>query len=152
MTLLKTVDVAVPVSTAYNQWTQLEEFPRFMDGVESVQQIDDTRSRWKTNVMGAEREFETRITEQIPDERIAWTTTNGETEQAGVVTFHRLDEAQTRLTLQMDIEGGMLEKLGLATGVIGRQIDGDLGRFKEFIEQRGAETGGWRGEVERPKP
>ena len=153
MTLVKTVDVAVPVSTAYNQWTQLEEFPQFMQGVESVQQIDDTRSRWKTSVLGAEREFETKITEQIPDERIAWTTTHGETEQAGVVTFHRLDEGTTRVAVQMDIEpDGLLEKLGLATGVIGQRINGDLERFKEFIEQRGSETGAWRGEVDRPQP
>ena len=91
MTVVQTVDVAVPVSTAYNQWTQLEEFPQFMQGVESVEQIDDTHSRWHTNVMGARREFETRITEQIPDERIAWTTTHGDTDQAGVVTVHRRD-------------------------------------------------------------
>ncbi len=153
MTLVKTVDVAVPVSTAYNQWTQLEEFPQFMQGVESVEQIDDTRSRWKTKILGAEREFETRITEQIPDERIAWTTTHGETEQAGVVTFHRLDEATTRVAVQMDIEPeGLLEKLGLATGVIDHRVEGDLERFKSFIEQRGSETGAWRGEIDRPQP
>lgn len=153
MTLLKTVDVAVPVSTAYNQWTQLEEFPQFMQGVESVMQIDDTHSRWKTKVMGAEREFDTRITEQIPDERIAWTTTHGETEQAGVVTFHRLDADLTRVAVQMDIEpDGLLEKLGLATGVVGHRVEGDLERFKNFIEQRGSETGAWRGEIDRPKP
>ena len=153
MTLVKTVDVAVPVSTAYNQWTQLEEFPQFMQGVESVQQIDDTHSRWKTSIMGAEREFDTRITEQIPDERIAWTTTHGESEQAGVVTFHRLDADQTRVTVQMDIEpDGFLEKLGLATGIVGQRVSGDLERFKEFIEQRGSESGAWRGEVDRPKP
>lgn len=153
MTLVKTVDVAVPVSTAYNQWTQLEEFPQFMQGVESVQQIDDTRSLWKTSILGAEREFETRITEQIPDERIAWTTTHGETEQAGVVTFHRLDESTTRVAVQMDVEpDGMLEKLGLATGIIGQRVSGDLDRFKAFLEDRGSETGAWRGEVDRPKP
>lgn len=153
MTLVKTVDVAVPVSTAYNQWTQLEEFPQFMQGVDSVLQIDDTRSRWKTSILGAEREFETKITEQIPDERIAWTTTHGETEQAGVVTFHRLDESTTRVSVQMDVEpDGMLEKLGLATGLVGQRVSGDLDRFKEFIEQRGSETGAWRGEVDRPKP
>lgn len=153
MTLVKTVDVAVPVSTAYNQWTQLEEFPQFMQGVESVQQIDDTRSLWKTSILGAEREFETRITEQIPDERIAWTTTHGETDQAGVVTFHRLDADRTRVTVQMDVgKDGMLEKLGLATGVVDRQIGNDLGRFKEFVEERGAATGAWRGTIDRPKP
>ena len=153
MTLVKTVDVAVPVSTAYNQWTQLEEFPQFMQGVDSVEQIDDVRSRWTTSILGAQREFETKITEQIPDERIAWTTTHGESEQAGVVTFHRLDESTTRVAVQMDIEpDGLLEKLGLATGIIGQRVSGDLDRFKEFIEQRGSETGAWRGEVDRPQP
>lgn len=153
MTVLQTIDVDVPVTTAYNQWTQLEEFPTFMHGVEEVHQTDETHSTWKVKVLGVQREFETRITEQIPDERIAWTTTHGDTEQAGVVTFHRLDEATTRLTVQMDVEdGGMLAKLGTATGVVGKQIDNDLSRFKEFIEQRGAETGQWRGSVDRPKP
>ena len=153
MTVIQTVDVAVPVSTAYNQWTQLEEFPQFMAGVEEVQQLDDTHSRWRTKVLGAEREFDTRITEQIPDERIAWTTTHGETDQAGVVTFHRLDEDHTRVTVQMDIgEGGLLEKLGVATGVVDRQVSNDLDRFKNFIEERGNATGAWRGSVDRPKP
>lgn len=153
MTVVKTVDVAVPVSTAYNQWTQLEEFPQFMQGVDSVEQIDDVRSRWTTSILGAQREFETKITEQIPDERIAWTTTHGESEQAGVVTFHRLDESTTRVAVQMDIEpDGLLEKLGLATGIIGQRVSGDLDRFKEFIEQRGSETGAWRGVVDRPQP
>ena len=153
MTVVQTVDVAVPVSTAYNQWTQLEEFPEFMHGVESVEQIDDTHSRWKTKVLGAQRDFDTRITEQIPDERIAWTTTHGDTDQAGVVTFHRLDEGHTRVTVQMDIgKDGLLEKLGVATGVVDRQVSNDLGRFKEFIEQRDGATGAWRGSVDRPKP
>lgn len=153
MTVVQTVDVAVPVSTAYNQWTQLEEFPQFMQGVEEVQQIDDTHSRWRTKVLGAEREFDTRITEQIPDERIAWTTTHGDTDQAGVVTFHRLDEDHTRVTVQMDIgENGLLEKLGVATGVVGRQVSNDLDRFKAFIEERGSATGAWRGSVDRPTP
>ena len=153
MTVVQTVDVAVPVSTAYNQWTQLEEFPQFMQGVQAVEQVDDTHSRWSTNVLGAHREFETRITEQIPDERIAWTTTHGETDQAGVVTFHRIDPDHTRVTVQMDVTNeGLLEKLGVAMGVVDRQIANDLGRFKEFIEERGAATGAWRGSVDRPKP
>lgn len=153
MTTMQTIDVAVPVTTAYNQWTQLEEFPKFMDGVSSVQQVDDTRSTWKTTVLGVEREFSTRITEQIPDERIAWTTTHGEAEQAGVVTFHRLAENETRVTVQMDFDGsGMLEQIGAKTGIVGQRIKGDLGRFKEFIEARGTETGEWRGSVDRPTP
>lgn len=153
MTVVQTVDVAVPVSAAYNQWTQLEEFSQFMDGVESVEQIDDTHSRWKTNILGAKREFDTRITEQIPDERIAWTTTHGDTDQAGVVTFHRLDADKTRVTVQMDIgKDGLIEKLGVATGIVGQRIGSDLENFKQFLESRGSETGAWRGEVDRPKP
>lgn len=153
MSQVQTIDVAVPITTAYNQWTQLEEFPKFMDGVESVQQTDDVHSHWKVTVLGVEREFDTRITEQIPDERIAWTTTHGDTEQAGVVTFHRIAENETRVAVQMDIEsGGMLETLGAKTGIVGHRIKSDLGRFKEFIEARGTETGAWRGDVDRPQP
>ena len=152
-TIERGIEVEVPVRTAYNQWTQFEEFPSFMDGVEEVRQLDDTHLHWRVSHQGHEVEFDTEITEQIPDERIAWTTTHGETGQAGVVTFHRLEADKTRVTVQMDIEpDGLLEKLGLATGVIGQQINNDLGRFKEFIEQRGAETGAWRGEVDRPQP
>lgn len=153
MSQIQTVDVEVPVRTAYNQWTQLEEFPKFMGGVDEVKQIDDTRSHWRTKILGVEREFDTVITEQIPDERIAWTTTHGDTEQAGVVTFHRLDENQTRVTVQMDIENSsLLETIGVKTGIVGQRIKGDLGRFKEFIEGRGAESGEWRGTVDRPQP
>ncbi len=152
MTVIQTVDVAVPVSTAYNQWTQLEEFPKFMQAVESVTQVDDTTSVWKTKVLGAERDFETKITEQIPDERIAWTTTHGDTEQAGVVTFHRLEAEKTRVTVQMDIENGsLLEKLGVATGIVDAQVGNDLENFRDFLEKRGRETGAWRGEVDAPK-
>ncbi|HUR74828.1 MAG TPA: SRPBCC family protein [Sporichthya sp.] len=151
MTVIQTVDVAVPVSTAYNQWTQLEEFPQFMQAVQSVTQVDDTTSVWKTKVLGAERDFETKITEQIPDERIAWTTTHGDTQQAGVVTFHRLEAEKTRVTVQMDIENGsLLEKLGVAAGIVDAQVGNDLENFRDFLEKRGNETGAWRGEVDRP--
>ena len=136
-----------PISTVYNQWTQFEEFPRFMEGVEEVRQLDDTRLHWRTKVGGREQEFEAEITEQRPDERIAWTATRG-AEQAGVVTFHRVDDQRTKVMLQLDAEPeGIVEKVGDAVGVLKRRVKGDLERFKELIESRGAETGAWRGEV-----
>ncbi|MFI6761963.1 SRPBCC family protein [Micromonospora sp. NPDC050417] len=149
----ESVDVAVPVRTAYDQWTQFEDFPRFMEGVEEVRQISDTMTHWKVGISGVEREFDARITEQLPDERVAWTTTNG-TNQAGVVTFHRLDDRHTRVTLQLDFEPqGITEKAADKLGMVDRRIRGDLERFKNFIEARGGvETGAWRGQVDRPQP
>jgi uncharacterized membrane protein len=146
----KSITVNVPVKTAYNQWTQFEEFPKFMEGVVSVQQIGDKHLRWHTNVSGHEQQFETEITEQIPDTRIAWRTRGGE-EHGGVVTFHRIDDHQTRVMLQMEYEPkGATEKIGDMLGVFSRRVEKDLERFKEFIEHRGVETGAWRGEVNRP--
>lgn len=143
----QSIDVAVPVRTAYNQWTQFEEFPRFMEGVEQVQQLDDTTLHWVTEIGGQRREFAAKITEQIPDERVAWRA-DGEVTQAGVVTFHRLDESSTRVMLQMEFEpSDWKEKAGDILGIVDARIKGDLKRFKEFIESRGAETGAWRGEV-----
>jgi uncharacterized membrane protein len=147
----ESIDVNVPVRTAYNQWTQFESFPNFMQGVESVTQIDATHNHWVTKVGGVTREFDTEITEQRPEERIAWTSTGGEAKHAGVVTFHRLDDAKTRVMIQIDWEPeGLVEKAGAALGVDDRQVKADAQRFKEFIESRGAQTGAWRGEVERP--
>jgi uncharacterized membrane protein len=146
----KSVDVAVPVTTAYNQWTQFESFPHFMSGVDSITQIDATHTHWKTSVAGVEREFDAEITEQHPDERVAWRTTTGP-QHAGVVTFHRLDDRTTRVHLQMDYEpDSIVEKAGAAVGVVGGQLKGDLDRFKKFIEdeRRGQETGSWRGDVD----
>jgi uncharacterized membrane protein len=148
-TIEQSIEVAVPVRTAYNQWTQFEEFPRFMEGVEEVRQVDDTRLHWKTRVGGREQEFDAQITEQHPDERIAWTATQG-AEQAGVVTFHRVDDRRTKVMLQLDAEPeGVVEKVGDAAGVLTRRVKGDLERFKELIEARGVESGAWRGEVEQ---
>jgi uncharacterized membrane protein len=149
----KSVDVGVPVRTAYNQWTQFEEFPRFMEGVQEVKQLSDTMTHWKTEIGGVKREFDARITEQLPDERVAWTSTEG-TRQSGVVTFHRLDESHTRITAQMEFEpDGIIEQAGDKLGVVDRRVKGDLERFKEFIEKRGGvESGAWRGEVDRPQP
>jgi uncharacterized membrane protein len=150
-TVTEHVDVAVPVRTAYNQWTQFEEFPRFMEGVTEVRQVSDTMTHWTTEIGGVKREFDARITEQLPDERVAWTSTGGDVKQAGVVTFHRLDDSHARITAQMELDPeGVVEKAADATGVISRRVKGDLKRFKEFIEDRGAETGAWRGEVDRP--
>jgi uncharacterized membrane protein len=150
-TVTESVDVNVGVRTAYNQWTQFEDFPNFMDGVIEIRQIDPQNTHWKTNINGVKREFDARITEQLPDERVAWTTTNG-SHQAGVVTFHRLDDTTTRVTCQMDFDPeGAVEQAGDKLGFVDRQVKGDMKRFKEFIEKRGGvETGEWRGQVDRP--
>jgi uncharacterized membrane protein len=145
--IVETVDVAVPVRTAYDQWTQFESFPMFMEGVEKVEQLDDTTLRWTANIAGQERTWKARITEQNPDERIAWTSIDG-ARNAGVVTFHRLDDNMTRVTLQMDVDpDGPVDNIGDALGLLERRVKGDLKRFKEFIEGRGVETGAWRGSV-----
>jgi uncharacterized membrane protein len=148
--VVESIDVQAPVSTVYNQWTQFEEFPRFMEGVKSVTQTDDTHLHWVAEIAGKEEEWDAEVTEQRPDERIAWNATSG-AENAGVVTFHRIDDETTRVTLQLDVEPeGVVENVGTALGFLERRVKGDLERFKEFLESRGRETGGWRGEVEAP--
>ena len=145
--VLKAIDVEVPCRTAYNQWTQFEKFPEFMEGVESVTQIDDRNLHWRAEIGGKEVEWDAEITEQKPDERIAWTSRNG-AQNAGVVTFHRLSDDSCRVTLQLDyVPEGVLENIGDFLGVVSRRAEGDLERFKEYIEERGSETGAWRGEV-----
>ena len=145
----ESIDVNVPVRTAYDQWTQFEEFPRFMEGVRSVTQTDDTHLHWVAEIAGKEKEWDAVISEQHPDERVAWTSQNG-ARNAGVVTFHRLDEGKTRVTLQMDVDPeGLVENVGTWLGFLDRRVKGDLERFKEFIEGRGTETGAWRGEVKQ---
>ena len=135
--ITESVDVAVPVRTAYNQWTQFEEFPRFMDGVEEIRQTDDTHLHWVAEFGGKREEWDAEVTEQHPDERVAWTARSGKG-NAGVVTFHRLDEDSTRVTVQMDWEPeGVLENVGATLGFDDRQVSKDLGRFKEMIEDRG---------------
>ena len=146
-TIEKSIDVNVPVRTAYNQWTQFEEFPRFMEGVKEVNQLDDTRLHWKAEIGGQEKEWDAEIVEQTPDQRIAWTSRGGAT-NGGVVTFHRLSDATSRVMLQMRYDPqGFLENAGDALGMVSLRIQGDLERFKEFIEHRGHETGSWRGQV-----
>jgi uncharacterized membrane protein len=143
----QSIEVNVPIRTAYNQWTQFEEFPDFMEGVESVQQTDDIHLVWTAELGGKRHEWRAEITEQIPDERVAWKATDGK-HNAGAVTFHRLDDNRTKIMVQMDFEpDGIVETLGSALGSDERRVEGDLERVKEFIESRGAETGAWRGEV-----
>ncbi|QKG18872.1 SRPBCC family protein [Actinomadura verrucosospora] len=149
-TITESVNVTVPIRVAYDQWTQFEEFPRFMEGVEEVRQVDDTTLRWTVRVAGVTRRFAARITEQLPDERVAWTSTEGPA-HAGVVTFHRLDDDTTRVTAQMEFDPeGLVEKAGDRAGTLHRRVKDDLRRFKTFIESRGVQTGGWRGKVDRP--
>jgi uncharacterized membrane protein len=146
----KSIDVDVPVRTAYDQWTQFEEFPRFMDGVKSVTQTDDTHVHWEAEIGGVDKEWDAEITEQHPDERVAWRSTSG-AQNAGVVTFHRIDDDTTRVTLQMDVDpDGPVENVGDWLGVLDGQVEGDLGRFKTFIESRSTATGAWRGNMESP--
>jgi uncharacterized membrane protein len=149
-TIEKSIEVDVPVRQAYNQWTQFEDFPRFMKGVESIEQLDATHLHWKTKVGGIEREFDAEISEQHPDQRVAWHSVDGTT-HAGVVTFHRLSDAQTKVMVQIEwAPEGFVEKAGAVIGEDDRRVQGDLERFKEFIENRGAATGAWRDDVDRP--
>ena len=147
--IIETVDVDVPVTTAYNQWTQFETFPQFMDGVDEVLQKSDTLTHWKISIGGVKREFDAEITEQHPDERVAWRSVGG-TGHAGVVTFHKLTDTSCRVTLQLDTEPqGFVEKAGDALGLTTLNAKADLKRFKSFIEARGTEEGAWRGDVPR---
>jgi uncharacterized membrane protein len=146
----ESIDVEAPITTVYNQWTQFESFPEFMDGVDKVEQLDDTHTHWVTSIAGVTREFDATITEQHPEERVAWAS-DTEPRHAGVITFHRIDDTTTRVTAQMDLEPeGVAEQVGDKAGLISHRVKGDLKNFKEFIERRGRETGGWRGDVERP--
>jgi uncharacterized membrane protein len=146
-TIEKSIEVNVPVRTAYNQWTQFEEFPRFMEGVKEVNQLDDTHLHWKAAIAGQEKEWDAEITEQTPDQRIAWTSRGGAI-NGGVVTFHRLSDARSKVMLQLEYAPqGVAENVGDALGVVSLRVQGDLQRFKEFIETRGRETGAWRGQV-----
>ena len=150
-TVEKSVDVQVPVRTAYDQWTQFETFPRFMEGVEEVRQVDDTHLHWKAEVAGRQQEWDAEITEQVPDKRIAWHATEG-ARHAGAVTFHRVNDNETRVMVQMDYEPeGVVENVGSLLGLLDRRVQGDLERFKTFIEDRAGPTGAWRGEVPAPE-
>ena len=144
----ESVDVDVPIKVAYDQWTQFESFPSFMDGVEEVRQIDDTHLHWRAKVAGHEVQWDAVITEQIPDERVAWKATDGKA-NAGVVTFHRLSDSSSRVMVQIEHEAeGIMEKVGSALGADTREVKNSLERFKDLVEHRGQATGAWRGDVE----
>jgi uncharacterized membrane protein len=147
-TIEESIEVEAPLSTAYNQWTQFESFPQFMDGVERVEQLDNTRLHWTAKVGSEKREWDAAITEQHPDERVAWKALD-EDAPSGVVTFHKLDDAHTKIMVQMEYEPeGVKESVGSAIGLDSRRVKGDLEKFKEFIESRAHETGAWRGEID----
>jgi uncharacterized membrane protein len=144
----KSIEVRRPVRIVYNQWTQFEEFPRFMAGVKDVKQLDDTHVHWHAEIWGKDKEWDSEITEQVPDQRIAWRSTSGDAPNAGSVSFEKLDEDRTRITLMMAYEPqGAVEKTGDAVGVLSKRVQTTVEQFKDFIEKRGSETGGWRGEV-----
>ena len=148
--IMESIDVNVPVRKAYNQWTQFEEFPRFMQGVERVEQKDDDTLRWRAEIGGKTKEWTAEITEQIPDKRIAWTSTKGAL-NAGVVTFHRISDDKCRVALQMDYEPeGIVENVGDTIGVVQWNVRQNLERFKEMIEQQGQESGAFRGTIPSP--
>jgi len=145
----ESIDVQVPISTAYNQWTQFETFPEFMGGVEQITQLDGRNLQWKVSVGAQRRQFDAVIAEQHPEERVAWKSTDGKT-HAGVVTFHKLAPEETRVTVQLDWEPeGVAEKAGALVGVDDREVSSDLHRFKSFIEGRTQASGSTRGEVPR---
>ncbi|WP_329493571.1 SRPBCC family protein [Kitasatospora herbaricolor] len=142
------IDVDVPVTAAYNQWTQFEEFPMFMEGVEEITQIDDRHNHWKTKIAGVSREFDTEIVDQVPDDHVAWRTTSGDVKQTGMVRFEPIDATHTRVMMEMDFQPeGMAEKAADMVGMLDRQVKGDLKRFKHFMEKRGTESGGYRGRL-----
>jgi uncharacterized membrane protein len=143
------IEVQVRVEQAYNQWTQFEEFPKFMEGIQSVQQLDDTHVRWVAEIRGENRQWTTEITEQRPDEKIAWKTIEGEVKNDGVVTFVQVGDGQTRINVEMDVESESSTQnvAGDLLGIVKNQVHGDLERFKKLIEDRDEETGAWRGEV-----
>jgi uncharacterized membrane protein len=150
-TIEESVEVEVPVRTAYNQWTQFEEFPRFMEGVEQVRQLTDTRLHWVAEIAGRRREWDAEITEQVPDQRISWCSTEG-TANSGVVTFHRLADGRSKVMLQLEFEPeGAMEQAGDKLGIVKGRTKADLKRFKEFIESQGRESGACRGDVSQNK-
>jgi uncharacterized membrane protein len=143
----ESIDVNVPVSTAYNQWTQFEDFPKFMDSVQEVRQLDDTHLHWRAKIAGKEEQWDSEITEQIPNQRIAWRSTSG-AKSAGVVNFDKISEDKTRIRLHMDyVPQTVDEKVGDALGLVRMHTRDNLKRFKELLESRGKETGAWRGSV-----
>ena len=147
--IIEAIEVNAPVSTVYNQFTQFEDFPQFMKSVKEIHQLDNKRLHWKANVAGEDKEWDAEITEQIPDKRIAWHSIGG-VHNAGVVTFHKIGDNVTRITMQMDYRpDGVLETIGDAFGAVRMETRANLTNFKEMLEKRGVETGGWRGKIEQ---
>lgn len=143
----KSIEIECPVRSAYNQWTQFEEFPRFMDGVKRVEQLNDQRLHWVAEIAGKEKEWTAKITDQIPDHRIAWESESGDY-TSGIVNFQSLSPERTRVTLELAYDPqGFVEKTGDTIGLVSRRIENDLDHFKSFIENRGQETGAWRGTI-----
>jgi uncharacterized membrane protein len=148
-TIEASIEIEAPIREVYNQWTQFEEFPSFMEGVERIDQLDDRRLHWVASFGGETHEWDAEITEQHPEERVAWRNVDGK-DNAGVVTFHKIDDGRTRVMVQMDwAPEGIKEKLGAAIGADDRRVKADLGRFKELIESRGRASGEWRGDIPR---
>ena len=146
-TIEKSIEVECPLRTVYNQWTQFEEFPRFMKGIKKVTQLDDQRLRWEAEIGGKHKEWDARITDQVPDQVIAWKSEGGEY-NTGAVNFRAISQNRTRINLQLTYDPeGIVEKTGDALGVVSNRVEGDLERFKEFIENRRQETGAWRGTI-----
>jgi uncharacterized membrane protein len=146
-TIKKSIEVERPISTVYNQWTQFEEFPRFMKGVKRVTQLDDQRLHWEAEIGGKTKEWDARITDQIPDQLIAWQSEGGEY-NSGAVAFAAVNPSRTRIDLQIVYDPeGFVESTADAVGLVSSKIESDLERFKEFIEKRGQETGAWRGTI-----
>jgi uncharacterized membrane protein len=146
-TVHESIEIDAPVRAAYDQWTQFESFPDFMEGVKEVSQIDDTRLHWVAEIAGKQEEWQAEITEQVPDHRIAWRSVSGNGND-GSVTFESLDSARSRVTVGFEHEAeGLVEKVGSALGLDNRRVRGDLERFRDLVEARGTGPGGWRGEV-----
>jgi len=147
-TIEESIEIEVPVSTAYNQWTQFETFPQFMDGIERVEQKDDKHLHWTAKISGDKREWDAEITEQHPDHRVAWRAIDQDGPN-GVVTFHELGEGRTKVMVQMEYDpDGLKETVGSALGFDSHRVKGDLESFKDFIEGRAHETGAWRGNID----
>jgi uncharacterized membrane protein len=143
----KSIEISVPIKVAYDQWTQFEEFPMFMKGVKQVQQLDSKRLHWRAEIAGKEKEWDAEIIEQVPDRKVAWRSTSG-ARNDGMVTFDKRGEHTTLLTLFLEyMPEDTTEHVGDALGVVSHRVEGDLKRFREFIESRGVPTGAWRGEI-----
>ncbi|MBT1093201.1 SRPBCC family protein [Streptomyces sp. Tu102] len=152
-TVKEAIDVHVSLRKAYDQWTQFEEFPNFMEGVDEVTQLDDRHNHWITSIGGVRREFDTEIVDQLADDRITWRSVDGDTRQRGSVRFEPLDDRHTRVELTMNVEPtGMAEKGADALGLIDRRVKGDLRRFKDYVESGGADSDGWRGRIRPENP